>query len=82
MQFWYEGISVLLRGLQPSWPSLQEGEKFLTPAVKKGLLLQIIATPLAASPVQPHPALTQLLQDFSKVFEVPTSLPQLKNHEH
>ena len=51
MQFWYEGISVLLKGLQPSKPSLQEGEKFLTLAVKKGLLLQIVATPPAASTV-------------------------------
>ena len=48
MQFWYEGISVLLRGLQPSRPSLQEGERFLTPAVKKGLLLPIVATPPTA----------------------------------
>ena len=61
MQFWYEGISVLLKGLQPSMPSLQEGERFLTPAVKKGLLLQIVATPPAASTVQPHLALAQLL---------------------
>ena len=57
MQFWHEGISVLLKGLQPSRPSLQEGEKFLTPAIKKGLLLQIVATPPTASTVQPHPLL-------------------------
>ena len=42
MQFWYEGISVLLKGLQPSKPSLQEGEKFLIPTVKKGWWLQIV----------------------------------------
>ena len=82
MQFWYEGISVLLRGLQPSRPSLQEGEKFLTPAVKKGPLLQIVATPLAAPTMQPHPTLTQLLQDFSKVFKVPIGLSPLRKHEH
>ena len=82
MQFWHEGISVLLKGLQPSRPSLQEGEKFLTRTVKKGLLLQIVATPPTASTVQPHPVLAQLLQNSNKVFEVPTSLPPLRNHEH
>ena len=32
--------------------------------------------------MQPHPALTQLLQDFGKVFEIHTGLPPLRNHEH
>ena len=82
MQFWYEGIFILLKGLQPSKPSLQEGEKFLTPTVKKELLLQIVATPSVALTVQPHLVLAQLLQNFSKVFEAPTSLPPLRNHEH
>ena len=82
MQFWHEGISILLKGLQPSRPSLQEGEKFLTRTVKKGLLLQIVATPPTASTVQSHPLLAQLLQNFNKVFEMPTGLPPFRNHEH
>ena len=82
MQLWYEGIFILLKGLQPSKPSLQEGEKFLTPTVKKELLLQIVATPPVALTVQPYLVLAQLLQNFSKVFEAPTSLPPLRNHEH
>jgi len=34
------------------------------------------------TPVQPHGIITDLLQEFNKVFEVPTTLPPLQGHEH
>ena len=39
MQFAHHGKSVLLQGLQPSIPILQDGDQFFKPTVKKGLVL-------------------------------------------
>ena len=43
MQFDYLGKSILLEGLKPSIPVLQDGDQFFKPTVKKGLVLQIIS---------------------------------------
>lgn len=81
MEFLHEGRSVMLKGLQPSTPTLQEGDQFFRPAVNKGLILQITSEVSADKPVQ-HSVLDQLLEEFGKVFEVPIGLPPLRNHEH
>jgi len=43
MQFDHRGKSVLLQGLEPSIPVLQDGDQFFKSTVKKGLVLQIIS---------------------------------------
>ena len=73
---------MLLRGLQSSQPIFQEDSEFFKPVVNKGLLLQITCSSSIKQLVQQHSVLDQLLLEYNKVFEVPTSLPPLKNHEH
>ena len=76
------GKEILFTGLQPSGLTLQEADQFFKPVIKKGLLLQIISCPTPSTPVQQHGAITELLNEFNKVFEVPTALPPLRGHEH
>ena len=55
---------------------------FFKLVIKKGLLLQIISCPTPSTLVQQHGAITKLLNEFNKVFEVPTALPHLRGHKH
>ena len=82
MEFSLGGKEILFTGLQPSGLTLQEVDQFFKPVIKKGLLLQIISCPTPSTLVQQHGAITELLQEFNKVFEVPAALPPLRGHEH
>ena len=82
MEFSLGGKGILFTGLQPSGLTLQEVDQFFKPVIKKGLLLQIISCPTPSTPMQQHGAITELLQEFNKVFEVPAALPPLRGHEH
>ena len=82
VEFSLGGKEILFTGLQPSGLTLQEADQFFKPVIKKGLLLQIISCPTPSTPVQQHKAITELLDEFNKVFEVTTALPPLRGHEH
>ena len=82
VEFSLGGKEILFTGLQPSGLTLQEADQFFKPVIKKGLLLQIISYHTPSTPVQQHGAITKLLNEFNKVFEVPIALPPLRGHEH
>ena len=82
MEFSLGGKEILFTGLQPSSLTLQEADQFFKSVIKKGLLLQIISCPTPSIPVQQHGAIIELLNEFKKVFKVPTALPPLRGHEH
>ena len=73
---------MLIKGLQPSGLNLQDTKKFFKPSMKKGLCLQILSTIAASVLGQSQAAIEELLTEFGKVFELPTSLPPLRGHKH
>ena len=82
MQFAYHGRSVLLQGLKPSTPTLQDGDLFFKPTIKKGLVFQITSCSSPLPAIQQCSAIDDMLLEFAKVFEVPVGLPPLRGHEH
>jgi hypothetical protein len=81
MSFSWRGVSVLLRGLQPTALSLEENSNFFKFS-NKGVVLQLIeGTSIKA--VLPIPeVLNKLLGGFKDVFEEPTGLPPTRSHDH
>ena len=83
MKFVYLGKVVFLQGLRPSDSTILEADRFLNDSARKGLVLQL-SPANSATAIQPQipSALSDLLNEFSKVFEVPSSLPPIRGHEH
>ena len=83
MKFVYLGKAVFLQSLRPSDSTILEADRFLSGATRKGLVLQL-SPPNSTTAIQPQipSALSNLLNDFSKVFEVPSGLPTIKGHEY
>ena len=83
MKFIYLGKTMFLQGLRPSDSTILEADRFLNDSARKGLVLQL-SPANSATAVQPQiqSALFDLLNEFSKVFEVPSSLPPIRGHEH
>ena len=77
MRFCYLGKEVFLQGLHMSPSTFSEADKLFSSSEKKGLVLQIAAINNVGSDDQPllPAALSDLLDQFSKVFEVPIGLP-------
>ena len=74
IRFCYLGKEVFLQGLHMSPSTFSEADKLFSSAEKKFLVLHIS--------VINNAALSKLLAQFSKVFEVPTGLPPIRVHEH
>ena len=83
MKFSYLGKMVLLQGLHPSISILLDADKLFGSSVKKGLVLHINAVNTSGlnQPSLPM-ALSDLLKQFSKVFEVPSQLTPFRRHKH
>ena len=83
MKFVYLGKAVFLQSLRPSDSTILEADRFLSGSTRKGLVLQL-SPPNSTTAIQPQipSALSNLLNDFSKVFEVPSGLPPIKGHEY
>ena len=82
MEFCHLGKRVFLQGLKPTGSSFQEA-RFFNASASKGLALQIIdVKPVDAAESQLPTALSNLLDEYSKVFEMPSSLPPFHGHEH
>ena len=83
MEFCHLGKRVFLQGLKPTGSSFQEADRFFTGSARKGLVLQITdVKPAAAVHSQLPAALSDLLDEYSKVFEMPSGLPPVRGHEH
>ena len=67
MQFAYHGKSVMLQGLKPSAPTLQDGDQFFKPTIKKGLVLQIVSFSSLLLAIQHCSTINDLLLEFAKV---------------
>ena len=83
MKFVYLDKVVFLQGLRPSNSTILEADRFLSDSARKGLVLQL-SPANSATAIQPQipSALSDLLNEFSKVFEVPSNLPPIRGHEH
>lgn len=82
MQFVYQNKSVLLQGLKSSTHVLQDGDQFFKPLAKKGLALQIVSCSTLLPVVQQSSAITNLLLEIKQLFDMPSGLPPIKDHEH
>ena len=84
MRFCYLGKEVFLQGLHMSPSTFLEADNLFSNGEKKGLVLHISAVTNSGPTVQPLllAVVLDLLAQFSKVFEVPTSLPPIRGHEH
>ena len=83
MEFLHLGKRVFLKGLQPASLINSDASMFFNGSRRKGLVLQITtAAPMSFD--QPHfpPMLIDLMNEFSKVFAVPTGLSPIRDHEH
>ncbi|XP_075645153.1 uncharacterized protein LOC142616170 [Castanea sativa] len=84
MRFCYLGNKVFLQGLHLSPSSFSEADNLFSHGEKNGLVLHIAAVTnfgYEDKPLLPA-ALSDLLAQFSKVFEVPIGLPPICGHEH
>jgi len=76
MKFSYLDKRVFLQGLHPLGSTLLDADKLFGNFVKKGLVLHIeVVSTLSPSQPSLTVALLDLLDQFSKVFEVPSHLP-------
>ena len=83
MEFCHLGKRVFLQGLKPTSSSFQDADRFFTGSARKGLVLQITdVKPATAVQSQLPATLSDLLDEYSKVFEMPSSLPPICGHEH
>ena len=84
MKFLYLGNRVLLKGLHPKGSVFSEPDRFFNDfATRKGLVLQIlVVTPTSADEPLLPTALSNLLDQFSKVFDMPSGLPPFHGHKH
>ena len=82
MEFCHQGHNIKLQGLKQTDSHLINGDQFLKTPIKKGLLVHISNTSSLEKQAALPVAVTDLLQDFSHVFDTPVGLPPLRGHEH
>ena len=83
MEFYHLGKRVFLQGLKPTGSSFQEADRFFNASARKGPALQITDVKLVDAAESQLPiALSDLLDEYSKVFGMPSSLPPFRGHEH
>lgn len=76
MKFSYLDKRVFLQGLHPLGSTLLDADRFFNSFAKKGLVLQIEAVNNPGLEQSTLPTtLSELLNQFSKVFEIPSGLP-------
>lgn len=85
MKFLWEGMGVHLKGLQLRASTFtNEGDKGLVSAFHKGkgLLLQLIVMQSEGPKESRCPAITELMEQFDRVFQEPLGLPPTRSHDH
>ena len=84
IRFCYLGKEVFLQGLHLSPSSISEADSLFSYREKKGLDLHIAAITSSGPKDKPllPTALSDLLAQFPKVFEVPIGLPPIHGYEH
>lgn len=76
MEFYHLGERVFPQGLKPTGSSFQKADRFFNNSARKGLVLQITNfKPVVVDLSQLPTAFSNLLDEYSKVFEMPFGLP-------
>jgi hypothetical protein len=84
MQYTYEGVTALLKGLGSMKLSMEEGGHFLKPdtSSNKGFFLKLISGN-TDQPSPPYPsAIQSFLHTYKSAFAEPTDLPPSRSHDH